>query len=198
MSHKLPSWALILFLYFHSLVLTFFVLGLFGFFAIDFVLYLWVLLFAFSSKIVARLTNTNSSLSFAEWEESSCGICLVYLGYSTRCSEMLWAEGRNRSRICVLFKQALMPSFFTVWIYSVLLTDGLIFYFYCIWIGAGTLPTSRWAAKKAHVRGCNLHGTWLLERFNYTKKITECDQRQQILLPLLILLLKQVIPKYSS
>lgn len=56
------------------------------------------------------------------------------------------------------------------------------------------LTSCRWATMDTHI----LHGTWFLESFNCTKRITECDQRQQILFYLLISLLKQIMPKCAS
>lgn len=58
-----------------------------------------------------------------------------------------------------------------------------------------TLAFWRWGIMNTHIRQCILHGTWILERFNCAKRITECDQRQHMVVCLLVLLLKQVIPK---
>lgn len=143
MSHKLLSLAMIQSLsYFHRLSsCLFFALGLF------FLLLLLLILFfiygyylPFSLKMwLGCIAYINFSLSLAEWEERSCGICLVNLGQPMHWSERLRAEGRNGSRICALLKQALMPPVFIVWIYSELLTECLIHYFYCTGTRAGML-----------------------------------------------------------
>lgn len=124
------------FLFPHASCFFFLFWGCLDFFGIEFVLYLWVLLFAFLSKIVMWLHGMHKFF-FEPCRMGGEELWRFGKSQPMHWSERLWAE-KNGSRICALLKQALMPSFFTVWIQSEL-TDRLIHYFYCIWIRAGIL-----------------------------------------------------------